>query len=157
MGQNYDCNPRNFGQGEQGSHGSSLVLQWSKGIFRQVRRQLPTPRSDWFVDIYFITESEAHLNVCIASKNHKHSVKNPYSQFRDGWSEEQVLKAPQITNEMTKLMCCPTSDGGEPASTESIPVDQIGFFLAACCIVASEAFVRKHKLENQVRPAPSIQ
>jgi sterol carrier protein 2 len=67
----------------------------------------------------------------IASKNHKHSVKNPYSQFRDGWSEEQVLKAPQITNEMTKLMCCPTSDG------------------AACCIVASEAFVRKHKLENQ--------
>ncbi|KAL0578156.1 hypothetical protein V5O48_003822 [Marasmius crinis-equi] len=67
----------------------------------------------------------------IASKNHKHSVNNPYSQFRDGWSVEQVLKAQKITNELTKFMCSPTSDG------------------AACCIVASEDFVHKHKLENQ--------
>ncbi|KAJ7650374.1 putative thiolase [Roridomyces roridus] len=67
----------------------------------------------------------------IASKNHKHSVKNPYSQFRDGWSVEQVLKAPKITNELTKFMCSPTSDG------------------AACCIVASEDFVHAHGLENQ--------
>ncbi|KAJ3988221.1 putative thiolase [Lentinula detonsa] len=67
----------------------------------------------------------------IASKNHKHSVNNPYSQFRDGWSVEQVLKAPKITNELTKFMCSPTSDG------------------AACCIVASEDFVHAHGLENQ--------
>ncbi|KAJ7476041.1 sterol carrier protein 2 [Mycena latifolia] len=67
----------------------------------------------------------------IASKNHKHSVDNPYSQFRDGWSVEQVLQAPKITNELTKFMCSPTSDG------------------AACCIVASEAFVHAHGLENQ--------
>ncbi|ESK92932.1 sterol carrier protein 2 [Moniliophthora roreri MCA 2997] len=67
----------------------------------------------------------------IASKNHKHSVNNPYSQFRDGWSVEQVLKAPKITNELTKFMCSPTSDG------------------AACCIVVSEDFVHKHHLENQ--------
>lgn len=45
----------------------------------------------------------------IASKNHKHSVNNPYSQFRDGWSVEEVLKAPKITNELTKFMCSPTS------------------------------------------------
>ncbi|KAF5382790.1 hypothetical protein D9757_007285 [Collybiopsis confluens] len=67
----------------------------------------------------------------IASKNHKHSLNNPYSQFRDGWSVEQVLAAPKITNELTKFMCSPTSDG------------------AACCIVASEDFVHKHGLENQ--------
>ncbi|KAJ7475765.1 sterol carrier protein 2 [Mycena latifolia] len=67
----------------------------------------------------------------IASKNHKHSVNNPYSQFRDGWSVEQVLKAPKITNELTKFMCSPTSDG------------------AACCIMASEDFVHAHGLENQ--------
>ncbi|KAJ7727312.1 sterol carrier protein 2 [Mycena maculata] len=67
----------------------------------------------------------------IASKNHKHSLNNPYSQFRDGWSVEQVLKAPKITNELTKFMCSPTSDG------------------AACCIVASEDFVHAHGLENQ--------
>ncbi|KAF4605632.1 hypothetical protein EYR40_004419 [Pleurotus pulmonarius] len=67
----------------------------------------------------------------IASKNHKHSVNNPYSQFRDGWSVEEVLKAPKITNELTKFMCSPTSDG------------------AACAVIASEEFVHKHGLENQ--------
>ncbi|CAL1696639.1 unnamed protein product [Somion occarium] len=67
----------------------------------------------------------------IASKNHKHSVNNPYSQFRDGWSVEQVLNAPKVTKQLTKFMCSPTSDG------------------AGCCVVASEEFVRKHGLENQ--------
>ncbi|KAJ7903657.1 sterol carrier protein 2 [Mycena olivaceomarginata] len=65
----------------------------------------------------------------IASKNHNHSVNNPYSQFRDGWSVEQVLNAPKITNELTKFMCSPTS--------------------ATCIIVASEDFVHAHGLENQ--------
>ncbi|KAJ3541809.1 hypothetical protein NMY22_g3746 [Coprinellus aureogranulatus] len=67
----------------------------------------------------------------IASKNHKHSKNNPYSQFRDGWSEEQVLKAAKITRNLTKFMCSPTSDG------------------AAACVVASEDFVHAHGLENQ--------
>ena len=26
----------------------------------------------------------------IAAKNHRHSLKNPYSQFQNGWSEEEV-------------------------------------------------------------------
>lgn len=67
----------------------------------------------------------------IASKNHQHSTKNPYSQFREGWSVEQVIHSPKITNQLTKFMCSPTSDG------------------AACCIVASEIFVYAHNLENQ--------
>ncbi|KAF8577553.1 thiolase-like protein [Ramaria rubella] len=67
----------------------------------------------------------------IASKNHKHSQANPYSQFREGWSVEQVLKAPKVTNQLTKFMCSPTSDG------------------AAACIVATEEFVHAHGLENQ--------
>jgi len=58
-------------------------------------------------------------------------VNNPYSQFRDGWTYDQVLNAPKITNELTKFMCSPTSDG------------------SACCIIASEDFVHAHKLENQ--------
>ncbi|KAF8446441.1 thiolase-like protein [Boletus edulis BED1] len=67
----------------------------------------------------------------IAAKNHQHSVNNPYSQFQNGWTEEQVLNSPKINNQLTKFMCSPTSDGG------------------ACCIVASEDFVHAHKLENQ--------
>ncbi|KAG9310310.1 thiolase-like protein [Chiua virens] len=67
----------------------------------------------------------------IAAKNHKHSLNNPYSQFRNGWTEDEILNAPNITNQLTKFMCSPTSDG------------------AACCILASENFVHAHKLENQ--------
>ena len=44
-----------------------------------------------------------------ASKNHKHSVNNPYSQFRDGWTAEQVLASPKICDQLTKFMCSPTS------------------------------------------------
>lgn len=67
----------------------------------------------------------------IAYKNHKHSVNNPYSQFRDEYTLDQVKNSTQIHKILTKLQCCPTSDG------------------SACCIIASESFVKKHKLEAQ--------
>ncbi|XP_055948194.1 non-specific lipid-transfer protein-like 2 isoform X1 [Argiope bruennichi] len=67
----------------------------------------------------------------IAYKNHKHSVNNPYSQFRDEYTLEQILNSPPVYEPLTKLQCCPTSDG------------------AAAAILASENFVRAHKLENQ--------
>jgi acetyl-CoA acetyltransferase len=67
----------------------------------------------------------------IGWKNHKHSVNNPYSQFQDEYSLEDILKAPMVYDPLTKLQCCPTSDG------------------AGAAILASEAFVRKHKLEGK--------
>lgn len=67
----------------------------------------------------------------IAWKNHKHSVNNPYSQFRDEYTLDQIMNSPKIHEPLTKLQCCPTSDG------------------AACAIVASEAYVKKHGLEDQ--------
>lgn len=67
----------------------------------------------------------------IAYKNHKHSVNNPYSQFQDEYTLEQIKNSPNVHRVLTKLQCCPTSDG------------------SACCVVASEDFVRKHKLEQQ--------
>merc|ERR1712176_95881 len=59
------------------------------------------------------------------------SVNNPYSQFRDEYTLEQIKAAPVVYEPLTKLQCCPTSDG------------------AACAIVASEAFVKAHGLEGQ--------
>lgn len=53
--------------------------------------------------------SNLRLTLSTASKNHKHSMNNPYSQFRDGWSVEQVLNSTKITNQLTKFMCSPTS------------------------------------------------
>jgi acetyl-CoA acetyltransferase len=67
----------------------------------------------------------------IGLKNHKHSVNNPYSQFQDEYTLEQIMNAPMVYDPLTKLQCCPTSDG------------------AGAAILASEDFVRKHKLENQ--------
>ncbi|KAL6051986.1 sterol carrier protein 2 [Balamuthia mandrillaris] len=67
----------------------------------------------------------------IAQKNHKHSVNNPYSQFRDEYTLEDVLKSRKVHEPLTMLQCCPTSDG------------------AAAAILCSEEVVRKYNLEPQ--------
>lgn len=67
----------------------------------------------------------------IAYKNHKHSVNNPYSQFQDAYTLDQIMQSPQIFGPLTKLQCCPTSDG------------------AAAAILCSEDFVHRHGLEAQ--------
>lgn len=51
----------------------------------------------------------------IARVNHEHSKRNPYSQFQQEYTLEQVLKPPMIHEPLTKLQCCPTSDGGASA------------------------------------------
>ena len=67
----------------------------------------------------------------IAQKNHAHSKLNPYAQFRKEFSLEQIEGAPMVYAPLTKLGCCPTSEG------------------AAAALVVSGDFVRKHKLEHQ--------
>lgn len=51
----------------------------------------------------------------IARVNHAHSVNNPYSQFHDVYTLEQILASPEIHSPLTKLQCCPTSDGAAAA------------------------------------------
>lgn len=67
----------------------------------------------------------------ISAKNHAHSAKNPYSQFTFVPTPEEVLNARKITRDLTLPMCSPTSDGG------------------AAAVVASEAFVKKHNLQDR--------
>ncbi len=67
----------------------------------------------------------------IGYKNHKHSVNNPYSQFQDEYTLEEIKAAPTVFDPLTKLQCCPTSDG------------------SAAAIVASEEFVNAHNLRDQ--------
>ncbi|KAK5063197.1 hypothetical protein LTR84_005274 [Exophiala bonariae] len=47
----------------------------------------------------------------IARVNHEHSKRNPYSQFQQEYTLEEILKSPMIFSPLTKLQCCPTSDG----------------------------------------------
>merc|ERR1712168_455879 len=67
----------------------------------------------------------------IAWKNHNHSVNNPKSQFQDEYSFDQVLNGKKIYEYLTKLQCCPTSDGG------------------AAAILVSKKFVHEHGLEDK--------
>jgi acetyl-CoA acyltransferase len=64
----------------------------------------------------------------IGHKNHKHSVNNPYAQFQQEYSLEDIKAAPMIYEPLTKLQCSPTSDGSGAA------------------ILASERFVDEHDL-----------
>ena len=67
----------------------------------------------------------------IGWKNHKHSVNNPYAQFQDEYSLDEIKDARMIHEPLTKLQCSPTSDG------------------AAAVIVASESYVDEHGLWDQ--------
>ncbi|PNJ53923.1 sterol carrier protein 2 isoform X1 [Pongo pygmaeus] len=67
----------------------------------------------------------------IGWKNHKHSVNNPYSQFQDEYSLDEVMASKEVFDFLTILQCCPTSDG------------------AAAAILASEAFVHKYGLQSK--------
>lgn len=67
----------------------------------------------------------------IGVKNHRHSVNNPYAQFQDEYTLEQILDAKTIYEPLTKLQCSPTSDGSGAA------------------ILASERFVDDHGLGGQ--------
>jgi len=64
-------------------------------------------------------------------KNHKHSVNNPYSQFQDEYSLDDIMAAKEVYAPLTKLQCCPTSDG------------------AGAALLVSGDFVKKHGLEDK--------
>ena len=67
----------------------------------------------------------------IGEKNHRHSVNNPYAQFQDEYSLDDILAAPEIYAPLTKLQCSPTSDGSGAA------------------VLASEEFVDRHGLAER--------
>ncbi|CAH1393826.1 unnamed protein product [Nezara viridula] len=67
----------------------------------------------------------------IAVKNHKHSKNNPYSQFQEEYTLDEVLKSPKVFGPLTKLQCCPTSDG------------------AAAAVLVNEEFVIRHGLQDK--------
>jgi len=51
----------------------------------------------------------------VAVKNRFHGSLNPYSQFRQPVTAEEVIQSPMISDPITRLSCCPLSDGAAAA------------------------------------------
>jgi acetyl-CoA acyltransferase len=73
----------------------------------------------------------------ISVKNHKHSTKNPLSQYQVEVSLDDVLKARMVAYPNTLYMCCPTGDG------------------AAAAVVVSESVMKKYS-KKPVKVACSV-
>ena len=69
----------------------------------------------------------------VSVKNHRHSVDNPRSQYREACTLEEVLASRLVYDPLTLLQCCPTSDG------------------AGAAILCSEEFARKHGHSDPVK------
>jgi len=69
----------------------------------------------------------------VSVKNHRHSVNNPRSQYREACSLEEVLASRMVYEPLTILQCCPTSDG------------------AGAAILCSEEFARKRDIARPVK------
>src|SRR5262249_32231073 len=70
----------------------------------------------------------AEQSARIGEKNPRHSAGNPYAQFQDVYTLQDILDAKVIYEPLTKLQCSPTSDGSGAA------------------VIASERFVDEHGL-----------
>lgn len=80
------------------------------------------------MELYGTTEAQL---AAVGAKNHRHSVNNPYAQFQDEYTVDEILAAKTVHRPLTKLQCSPTSDG------------------SAAAVVVSERFVERHGLEGR--------
>ncbi|MFM8411891.1 MAG: thiolase C-terminal domain-containing protein [Alphaproteobacteria bacterium] len=71
----------------------------------------------------------------VSVKNHRHSVHNPRSQYRDACTLEEVLASRPVYDPLTLMQCCPTSDG------------------AGAAILCSADYAKKHGISRPVRIA----
>src|SRR6266404_766149 len=71
----------------------------------------------------------------VSVKNHRHSVHNPRSQYREACTLDEVLASRMVYDPLTILQCCPTSDG------------------AGAAILCSQEFANKH---GHTRPVKII-
>jgi acetyl-CoA acyltransferase len=69
----------------------------------------------------------------VSVKNHRHSVNNPRSQYREACTLDEVLASRLVYDPLTILQCCPTSDG------------------AGAAILCSQEFANRHGISRPVR------
>ncbi|KIW92742.1 uncharacterized protein Z519_06590 [Cladophialophora bantiana CBS 173.52] len=88
---------------------TAKMLQATKGFTNSpMAAQLFGNAAREYIEKYGATEADFAE---IARINHEHSQRNPYAQFQQEYTLEEIQKAPMIHAPLTKLQCCPTSDG----------------------------------------------
>jgi sterol carrier protein 2 len=89
---------------------TARILHETKGITNSpMAAQIFGNAAQEYIDKYGADEKDFAE---IARVNHEHSKRNPYAQFQEEYTLDEILKAPMIHKPLTKLQCCPTSDGG---------------------------------------------
>lgn len=89
----------------------------------------------WHMKKYGSTKKQLAV---ICSKNHLHGSLNPYSQFQETMTVDEVMNARPVTYPLTVPMCAPVGDG------------------AAAAILCSEKYLRKLKSARPVRIRASV-
>jgi acetyl-CoA acyltransferase len=74
----------------------------------------------------------------VAVKNHLHGTLNPYAQYREAVTRQDVLASREIAGPLTLLMCSPIGDG------------------AAAAVLCSRQAARKLEVTNPVRVRASV-
>jgi acetyl-CoA acetyltransferase len=82
--------------------------------------------------------STARHFAMISAKNSRHGALNPYAQFRDVLTVEDVLNAPMVADPLTLSMCSPIGDG------------------AAALVLASESKARELGMGRAVRVRAAV-
>jgi acetyl-CoA acyltransferase len=101
-------------------------------------REIAFPPAPWMFGAAGLEHNERYGSTSehfakIAEKNHRHSANNPYAQFQDVYSLQEIKDAKMVyaAADLTRLQCSPTSDGSGAA------------------ILASEKFVEDNDLGDQ--------
>ena len=101
-------------------------------------REYASPPAPWMYGVAGLEHNERYGSTPehfakIAEKNHRHSANNPYAQFQDVYTVDDIKNAKMVYAEagLTRLMCSPTSDGSGAA------------------VLASEQFVEENDLGDR--------
>ncbi|MBX3622964.1 MAG: thiolase family protein [Rhizobacter sp.] len=107
----------------------------------------------WHMKTFGTTQRQI---AAVCAKNHQHSVHNPYSQYRQPFTIEEVLAAPPISYPITLPMCAPLSDGAAAAivCTEE-GLKRLGLDRSRCIKVAASV-IRSFGHRGMDEPQKSI-
>lgn len=96
----------------------------ARGLIQQLPDDTGRVLGTDFIPAQFALVARAHMEkygttvkqfAKISVKAHKNGALNPYAQYRQEVTVEEVLNSRMISDPITLLMCCPTGDGAAAA------------------------------------------